>query len=186
MKLRWWSGPSEGLESLAWINPHCWKHSPPHSKPSECRSSKVESWRSVNPCAATSTHNNFIFYSAYFQLNLLTSLCGGQCAPWRNSRSAGSYVLLCVILPLLQRGFWWTRCQNVAQTCLLNSGVPVPSAHTLLLLLRSQLSSLFLRGLKTDYCWCRRNYLSSSVLGGDRTCGGQLELTLLSVGEEKV
>lgn len=159
MKLRWWSGSSETLENKAWINSLCWKQSALHSKSSHCRSSKVESWHTVNPCTATTTRNNFISYSAQFQTNLLRSPCRGECGPWRKGLSVGSYILLflCVLLPLLQRSFRSSRCQKViAQTCLLNSGVPVLSSHTLFLLLRSWLSFLFLRCLKTDYCWCRR------------------------------
>lgn len=159
VKLRWWFDSSMALENKAWINSLCWKQSAPHSKSSHCRSSKVESWHTVNPCTATTTRNNFISYSAQFQTNLLRSPCRGECAPRRKGLSAGSYILLflCVLLPLLQSSFLSSRCQKViAQTCLLNSRVPVFSAHTLFLPLRSQLSFLSLHCLKTDYCWCRR------------------------------
>lgn len=162
----------QSLENMTWIDRLCWKHSLPHSKPSQCRSSKVECWRGVNHCAATTTQNNFVSYSAWFQTNLPRPQCGGECAPWRNGSQRWllpSPVRYPATLNKTAFG------EHVAKT--LHKHVSQTVEFLSLLLTPSCCWSglnfpLFSCWLKTDYCWCWRSYLSSSVLGGDRTCGG--------------
>lgn len=74
VKIRWWSGHSEGLENMAWINRLCWKHSPPHSKPSQCRSSKVESWRAWTP-AQLQPHGVALFLILHDSRRIYWGLC---------------------------------------------------------------------------------------------------------------